>query len=75
MLVAVCIAIPGKVLSLENEEALVDFQGVKKSVKTDILKPQKGTWVLVYSGQVMETISEKRAREILNTVFSRKESG
>lgn len=70
-----CLAIPGRVLSLENEEALVDFQGVKKSVKTDILKPQKGEWVLVYSGQVMETIPEKRAREILNTVFSRKESG
>ncbi len=70
-----CIAIPGKVLGLENEEALVDFQGVKKSVKTDILKPQKGAWVLVYSGQVMETISEKRAREILNIVFSRKENG
>ena len=70
-----CIAIPGKVLGLENEEALVDFQGVKKSVKTDILKPQKGEWVLVYSGQIMETIPKKRAREILNTVFSRKESG
>ncbi len=70
-----CIAIPGRVLGLENKEALVDFQGAKKSVKTDILKPQKGDWVLVYSGQVMETIPEKRAMEILNTVFSRKESG
>ncbi len=69
-----CLAVPGRVLSLEGKEALVDFQGTRKSVKTDILKPRKGEWVLVYSGQVMETIPEKRAREILNTVFKREAS-
>jgi hydrogenase assembly chaperone HypC/HupF len=64
-----CMAIPGRVLSLEKDRVLVDFQGTKKSVKTDILSPRKGDWVLVFSGQVMETITEARAREILDTVF------
>jgi hydrogenase expression/formation protein HypC len=64
-----CMAIPGKVLNLEKDQALVDFQGTKMSVKTDILLPKKGDWVLVFSGQVMETITEARAREILDTAF------
>ncbi len=67
-----CLAIPGRVLNLEKDGVMVDFQGTKKSVKTDILKPRKGDWVLVYSGQVMETIPEERAREILDTVFKGK---
>lgn len=64
-----CMAVPGRVIKLEGGNVKVDFQGTKKSVKTDILRPKKGDWVLVYSGQVMETIPEKRAREILDTVF------
>lgn len=63
-----CMAIPGKVLSLEKDSARVDFQGQERSVKTDVLKPRKGDWVLVFSGQVMEVVSESRAREIVKTL-------
>ena len=70
-----CIAIPGKVLELQKRGVLVDFSGKEKSVKTDIVRASKGDWVLVYSGQVMEVIDEKRAREILDTVFSREGQG
>ncbi|MFA0822147.1 MAG: HypC/HybG/HupF family hydrogenase formation chaperone [Methanomethylovorans sp.] len=63
-----CIAIPGKVTSLLDEStAVVDFGGVQKNVKLDLLGDYDssilGQYVLVHVGYAISLISEEEGKE------------
>ncbi|HDM24072.1 HypC/HybG/HupF family hydrogenase formation chaperone [archaeon] len=63
-----CLAIPGKVIEiLENEKiAIVDFMGLKKKVDVSLVEDVKvGDYVLVHVGYAIEKIDEKAALETL----------
>ena len=57
-----CLAVPGKIIECDDDEALVDFQGNRLRVST-LLTPEAavGDWVLVYAGFAISTIDEKDA--------------
>ena len=59
-------AIPGQVIETKENGAVVDFGTVKKDVSIEFVKVKKGDWVFVYSGHVMEKITEERAKKILS---------
>lgn len=65
-----CLAIPGKVLKLlENNYASVDFGGIKKNVCLDLLKDVKvGDYVNVHVGFAINKIDEKKAKENLKFI-------
>lgn len=61
-----CLAIPGKILSIEESKALVDFDGIRKKVIIALLpKAQVGNYVIVHAGYAIETIDETAALESL----------
>ncbi len=62
-----CLAIPGKVLSLEagGHLALVDVMGVRRRVNIDLLKDEgvsEGDWVLIHVGFALGKVSEPEAQ-------------
>jgi len=60
-----CLAIPGKVESVEHPFAVVDFSGTKKKVRIDLLDDVKpGEYVLVHVGFAIEKVDEKEAKEL-----------
>jgi hydrogenase assembly chaperone HypC/HupF len=60
-----CISKPQRVLSYSDGEALVDFEGTERKVKSPTpLRP--GEWVLCQAGFVAKRITEPEAREMLN---------
>ncbi|WP_406661610.1 HypC/HybG/HupF family hydrogenase formation chaperone [Methanolobus sp. ZRKC3] len=68
-----CIAIPGKVTSLLDEyTALVDFGGVNKKVKLDLLgscdDSLLGQYVLVHVGYAISLISEEEGKETMKLI-------
>ncbi len=63
-----CLAIPGKVLKIEDGRASVDFRGDVRKVYTELVEPKRGDWVLAYANQVMEIITVSKAREILKSM-------
>ena len=63
-----CVAIPGKVLSIEGTRAQVDFRGNKVSVNIGIVDPKVGDYVLVHAGCAIEVMNEERAAELI-TLF------
>lgn len=67
-----CMAIPGRVTEVSRGKAMVDYGAIKKMANTDVVIPKKGDWVLVFSNQVMETVPEKRAKEILKAFGGKK---
>lgn len=60
-------AIPGKVVSVERNEAQVDFgEGVLRDVNVVLVSANVGDYVLVHAGYAIEVLDEKEALETLD---------
>ncbi len=63
-----CLAIPGKVLKIEEQVAAVDFGGARREVKLDLLRNvREGDYVLVHVGYAIQVLDEAMAKEILSS--------
>jgi len=59
-----CLAIPGKIETVEGQKALVNFGGVKRRVDLSFLEDAaRDDWVLVHVGFALQKIDEASARE------------
>jgi len=61
-----CIAIPGKVVSLENNKAKVDFSGNTVMVNVGLVEPKIGQYVLVHAGCAIEVMEKDKAEELIS---------
>jgi hydrogenase expression/formation protein HypC len=64
-----CVALPGRVLSISGHYAKVDFSGNVVDVHTGAVTAAEGDYVLVHAGCAIETLSRADAEDILS-VFS-----
>ena len=60
-----CIAIPGKIVSLEAKKAKVDFSGNLVDVNVGLIAPKVGDYVLVHAGCAIEVMPKERALELI----------
>ena len=60
-----CLAVPGKILAVDGNEAEVDFGGIRRKVRVDLVKVEVGEYVLVHAGYAINTIERKDAEEII----------
>jgi len=60
-----CLAIPGKITSINGDMAKVDFGNIKKDVFLGIVKAKVGDYVLVGSGMAVQKINKKDAIKII----------
>ena len=61
-----CLAVPGKIVSVKGGNAEVDFSGVKRSVSLDLVpEAAKGDYVLVHAGFAIQVLLQKEAEETL----------
>ena len=62
-----CLGVPGKVLAIEGLEATVDFFGVKKTLRLDIVDEpvQVGDYVLNHVGFAIRRIPPSEVEETL----------
>ncbi|MFH1435159.1 MAG: HypC/HybG/HupF family hydrogenase formation chaperone [Pseudomonadota bacterium] len=60
-----CLAIPGRILSITGNEARVDFMGTKRSVRLDLVDAKVGDYVIVHAGTAIEVLDEESAKETL----------
>ena len=61
-----CLAIPGKILNIEGNSALVDFDGIKQKVIIALIQnPEVGKFVIVHAGYAIEMMDEKDALEAI----------
>jgi hydrogenase expression/formation protein HypC len=70
----VCLAIPGRIVELDSQNALqavVDVVGVRRTVDLGLLQdepPVAGDWVLIHVGFAMSKISEADAADQMRTL-------
>lgn len=60
-----CIAIPGKIVSIEATKAKVDFNGNIVDVNVGLIDPKVGDYVLVHAGCAIEVMSKDKALELI----------
>ncbi len=60
-----CLAIPGKIVSIKDKNAKVDFGGTFKDVNVSLVEAKKDEYVLVHAGYAIQVMDEKEANETL----------
>lgn len=61
-----CLAIPSRIVDIENHMAVIDVDGVQRKVSLLLVEnPQVGDWVIVHAGFAIQIIDEEVARESL----------
>ena len=62
-----CLAIPGKVLEINGNQAVVDFDGITQNIVIALIQnPEIGKYVIVHAGYAIEQINEEEAMEAIN---------
>jgi hydrogenase expression/formation protein HypC len=59
-----CLAVPGRIIECNGDEAVINMQGNRLPISR-LLTPEAGPgdWVLVHAGFAISTISESDARQ------------
>lgn len=61
-----CLAIPGKILQITGNSALIDFDGIQQNVIIALIQnPEVGKFVIVHAGYAIEMMDEKDALEAI----------
>jgi len=72
-----CIAVPGKILSIENNTAEVNFSGTKRKVALDLVPGAgKGDYVLVHAGFAITVVEQSEAEitlKLFEEIYSRED--
>jgi len=59
-----CLAIPGKIIEINGNSALVDFDGIKQNVIIALIQnPEVGKYLIIHAGYAIEQINEQEAME------------
>lgn len=60
-----CIAIPGRIVSIDGQMAKVNFGGNLLDVNTGLISPEVGQYVLVHAGCAIEVMEKEKAEELI----------
>ncbi|RMF06135.1 HypC/HybG/HupF family hydrogenase formation chaperone [Candidatus Woesearchaeota archaeon] len=65
-----CLAVPGKIVEINGEKALVDFGGVKREADISLLEaPKVGDFVLVHVGFAIQKVDETKAKDSYSAIL------
>jgi len=62
-----CLAIPGKIVKIDDNSAIVDFDGLTQKVIIALIQnPEVGKYVIVHAGYAIEMMGETDALEAID---------
>ncbi|MGI6009389.1 MAG: HypC/HybG/HupF family hydrogenase formation chaperone [Methanomethylophilus sp.] len=60
-----CLAIPGKIVNIDGDEAYIDYGGSMKTANISMVDAKVGQYVVVHAGFAIEVMDEEEANETL----------
>lgn len=60
-----CLAIPGKIVSIDGVVADVDFGGVIRKANLSMVEANVGEWAVVHAGFAIQIMDEEDAQETI----------
>ncbi|WP_027399698.1 HypC/HybG/HupF family hydrogenase formation chaperone [Anaerovorax odorimutans] len=61
-----CVAMPGKILSIDGNNAKADFKGNIVDINTGIVDAKIGDYVLVHAGCAIEVMAKEKAQDLID---------
>ena len=58
-------AVPGRIVSIDGDDADVDFGGVIRRTNLTMVEADVGDWVLIHAGFAIEKVDEEEAQRTL----------
>ncbi|MEK7203079.1 MAG: HypC/HybG/HupF family hydrogenase formation chaperone [Patescibacteria group bacterium] len=55
-----CLATQGKIIKINKEKAIVDFNGIQKEINISLVKIKVSDYVMVHAGFAIEKIGNKK---------------
>ena len=62
-----CLAIPGRIVKIEGEHAIVDYGGASRKANISLVDVNVGDYVIVHAGFAIQKLNEEEAIETLKT--------
>jgi hydrogenase expression/formation protein HypC len=60
-----CLAVPGRIVSINGQNAMIDFGGVQREANVSLIEPNVGDYVVVHAGFAIQVVDEEEARETI----------
>ena len=60
-----CVAAPGKVIEINGDTAVIDYNGNKVNANKGIVDIKIGDYVLVHAGLIIQVLPEDEAKNML----------
>ena len=60
-----CLAITGKIVSINDDIAEIDFGGVMKKANVSMVDANVGDWAVIHAGFAIEVMDEDDAQETI----------
>lgn len=60
-----CVAAPGKIIEINGDTAIIDYNGNKVNANKGIVDVKIGDYVLVHAGLVIQVLPEDEAENML----------
>lgn len=64
-----CVAAPGRIIEINGDTALIDYNGNKVKANKGIVDCKVGDWALVHAGLIIQILGENEAQDMLD-IFS-----
>ncbi len=61
-----CVALPGRIVSIDGDTAKVDFSGNMVNVNIGIIDAKVDQYVLVHAGCAIEVMDKDKAQDIID---------
>ncbi len=59
-----CVALPGKVIEINERDAVVDFNGNQVTARAGLVDVKVGDYVLVHAGCVIQKVSKQDMEDL-----------
>lgn len=60
-----CVAAPGRVIEINGDTAVIDYNGNKVNANKGIVDVKIGDWVLVHAGLIIQILPEDEAQNMI----------
>jgi hydrogenase expression/formation protein HypC len=60
-----CLAVPGRIVSIKGKDAQVDFGGIMRETNISMVEATVGDYVIIHAGFAIQMVDEEEAKETI----------